>query len=102
MICPTGYLGIPDLVKGSKVSSGCSCSGLLNELGDASPIWTLDWIIFLTVLDLPVRVIPNNAVRFPKKSRGETYTGTCSSAVWNLRLELYLTLPILMSVGLPL
>ena len=33
-------------------------------------------ITFFTVLDLPVLVIPNKAVRLPKKSLGLTYTGT--------------------------
>src|SRR4051794_41814798 len=53
--------------------------------------------ISLTVLLLPVRVLPNRAVREPMKSAGQTYTGTSGGAsAWRAwgRLSLSRMAPI--------
>src|SRR2546425_7176411 len=88
MIWPAGNFGNPCLVNGSKVSASLSCGGFAKEYGAFSPMATVAWMIFLTVFDLPVLVIPNSAVLLPRKSWGWTKTGISGQFDWNRLLEL--------------
>ena len=82
-------LGHPVLGEGLQgLVRRCSSTGWSSSYGAFSLMPTVAWMIFLTVLDLPVLVIPKRAVRLPRKSCGLTYTGTSFSCAWNRRLEL--------------